>query len=360
MGGDDLQRQGQRQGQGQQQQEGTQLLPKWMSAPVGMAADITGSTCVPTSDVDWLCGPLRARLMREGVASLFPVQAHVGPTLVRGFTLPHHPGDVCVSAPTGSGKTLAYVLPIVQCLRTRVVRCLRALVVLPTRELVQQVKQVFHTYCQGTYALECAELRVGAITGQSSFAKEQGQLVKAASELEGPESRVDILIATPGRLVDHIKGTPNFMLEHVRFLVIDEADRLLLQAYQDWLPLVQDALHRNQAPCVDAQQPQHFAHTLRPRPGKRTAASDAWCGPSVRKLLFSATLTHDPETLAYLRLVRPLLFAAKQRRADDDECIGVHQQQPRLAAGADRRDNATELMGTFSIPASLQERRVMC
>jgi len=46
---------------------------------------------------------------------------------------------------------------------------------------------------------------------------------------------VDILVATPGRLVDHINSTRNFTLQHLRFLVIDEADRLLNQSYHDWL-----------------------------------------------------------------------------------------------------------------------------
>jgi ATP-dependent RNA helicase DDX51/DBP6 len=46
---------------------------------------------------------------------------------------------------------------------------------------------------------------------------------------------VDILITTPGRLIDHLTTTPNFTLQHLRFLVIDEADRLLNQSYNDWL-----------------------------------------------------------------------------------------------------------------------------
>lgn len=49
---------------------------------------------------------------------------------------------------------------------------------------------------------------------------------------------MDILIATPGRLMDHLASTPNFTLQHLRFLVIDEADRLLNQSFQDWLTQV--------------------------------------------------------------------------------------------------------------------------
>jgi ATP-dependent RNA helicase DDX51/DBP6 len=56
--------------------------------------------------------------------------------------------------------------------------------------------------------------------------------------LVGGSSKVDILIATPGRLMDHLTSTPNFTLQHLRFLVIDEADRLLNQSFQNWLAQV--------------------------------------------------------------------------------------------------------------------------
>ena len=63
----------------------------------------------------------------------------------------------------------------------------------------------------------------------------------------GSSSRVDILICTPGRLVDHISSTPNFTLHHVRFLVIDEADRLLDQSYHGWLSKVLKAVYHGQS-----------------------------------------------------------------------------------------------------------------
>lgn len=62
----------------------------------------------------------------------------------------------------------------------------------------------------------------------------------------GSNSRVDVLICTPGRLVDHISSTPNFTLHHVRFLVIDEADRLLDQSYHGWLSKVLKAAYNRQ------------------------------------------------------------------------------------------------------------------
>ena len=119
---------------------------------------------------------------------------------------------MCVSAPTGSGKTLAYVLPLLHVLNRVVVRRLRALIVLPTQNLADQVKQVFDTYSRGM------SVQIGLTTGQQTFTKEQ--------EMPTESRGVDILITTPGRLVDHVTSTGGFSLDNVRFLIIDEADRL--------------------------------------------------------------------------------------------------------------------------------------
>ncbi|KAK1645422.1 hypothetical protein QYE76_063227 [Lolium multiflorum] len=53
-----------------------------------------------------------------------------------------------------------------------------------------------------------------------------------------PQTHVDILVATPGRLMDHINMTKGFSLEHLQYLVVDETDRMLREAYQSWLPTV--------------------------------------------------------------------------------------------------------------------------
>ena len=130
-----------------------------------------------------------------------------------------------------------------QILSQRVVTRLRALVVLPTRDLCIQVKETFETFVKGT------DLKIATSTGQNSFAHEQTILVGESHSnpnsprILGGHSRVDVLITTPGRLIDHIKSTPNFTLQHLRFLVIDEADRLLNQSFQDWLFHILNAIH---------------------------------------------------------------------------------------------------------------------
>lgn len=95
---------------------------------------------------------------------------------------------------------------------SRIIIRLRVLVLLPTRDLVLQVKQVFDQIAEGT------NLKIAAIFGQTSFKQEQESLVPL-NNFSG-DSLVDILIATPGRLMDHLNGTKGFTLEHLQYLVI--------------------------------------------------------------------------------------------------------------------------------------------
>ncbi|KAF9230584.1 P-loop containing nucleoside triphosphate hydrolase protein [Melanogaster broomeanus] len=278
-----------------------------------------------SEDVDstGLSARTRKRLLELGINELFAVQTVLLPFLIRhgaaGQSLysPYSPlRDVCVSAPTGSGKTLAYVLPILETLSNRVVTCLRALIVLPTRDLVNQVRETFEVVGKGR------GLKIGTATGQHSFPHERAQLVsETASELQGGSSKVDILVCTPGRLMDHLNGTPNFSLQHLRFLVIDEADRLLSQSFQDWLVQVLAAIH-HRIPSEDVfESPSNDPHlvpsngSLAPaflRPLSEVDVSERK-EPSCQKLLFSATLTRDPGKLTSLGLREPKYFVVQNQ-----------------------------------------------
>uniref|UniRef100_A0A0D9YZM3 RNA helicase n=2 Tax=Oryza glumipatula TaxID=40148 RepID=A0A0D9YZM3_9ORYZ len=208
----------------------------WMRNPV----DIDSFSGCPVAHLPRLDPRLVKPLQRMGIESFFPVQ-------VAAWLETIGPGaferDICINSPTGSGKTLAYALPIVQMLATRKVRCLRALVVLPTRDLALQVKEVFDAIAP------VVGLSVGSAVGQSSIADEVSNLIEKSKQglfpsldeeyiqME-PQTKVDILVATPGRLMDHISMTKGFSLEHLQYLVVDETDRMLREAYQSWLPTV--------------------------------------------------------------------------------------------------------------------------
>ncbi|KVH91320.1 DNA/RNA helicase, DEAD/DEAH box type, N-terminal [Cynara cardunculus var. scolymus] len=211
------------------------VLP-WMRSPV----DVGSFKKCPLTQLPFLHPRLEAALCSSGIVSLFPVQVAVWQETVGPGSFER---DLCVNSPTGSGKTLAYALPIVQSLSNRAVKCLRALVVLPTRDLALQVRDVFATIAPAV------GLSVGLAVGQSSIADEISMLIERPKLEAGicydPEhhstelqSAIDILVATPGRLMDHINNTKGFTLEHLRFLVVDETDRLLRESYQSWLPTV--------------------------------------------------------------------------------------------------------------------------
>ncbi|KAJ7086115.1 DEAD-domain-containing protein [Mycena belliarum] len=290
----------------------------------------------------------RKRLLDLGIIELFAVQTTLLPFLLpknplkRALYLPFDPPqDVCVSAPTGSGKTLAYVLPIVEIVSTRLVTRLRALIVLPTRDLVTQVRETFEAVGSGR------GLKIGTATGQHSFSHEQSQLIAdKTTHLAGGSSKVDILICTPGRLIDHLNGTPNFSLQHLRFLVIDEADRLLAQSFQDWLaqvlaatrpPSGEHAIHPGIPHHHDAVAPAFRA--LLPYadiPSFMTERKESSC----QKLLFSATLTRDPGKLAALDLRDPKYFIVREKN-DGPGVLDV-------------------AMDNFTMPATLTEHMLVC
>ncbi|KAJ2786729.1 ATP-dependent RNA helicase dbp6 [Coemansia interrupta] len=280
-------------------------IPQWLAHPTTVERDVT----VPISDGRFaLSSQILSRCAKAGVESLFAVQSAVIPALRAAHALARlrqHVRDLCVSAPTGSGKTLAFVIPIVEKLRSRLVTRLRALVVLPTKDLAHQVKECFAFFCVGT------SLRVGLAAGDVPMAKEQASLVsEEAGYLDGDSSLVDILVCTPGRLYDHLTMTKGFTLQHLEFWVMDEADRLLNEANEEWLSKVHTAIEQESLSGNSSNiytPASSNASTMR----RADLQLDPLVQPPprIQKLLFSATLTGDPAKLARLKLVNPLYIA---------------------------------------------------
>ncbi|XP_043694001.1 DEAD-box ATP-dependent RNA helicase 1 isoform X1 [Telopea speciosissima] len=295
-------------------QEKVPVLP-WMRNPI----DVSLFEECPLTLLPCLDPRLEEALQKMGVNSLFPVQVAVWQETIGPGSFDR---DLCINSPTGSGKTLAYALPIVQMLSTRTVKCLRALVVLPTRDLALQVKEVFAAIAPSV------GLSVGLAVGQSSIADEIAELIKRPKLEAGicydpedlwikPQGSVDILVATPGRLMDHVNATNGFTLEHLTYLVVDETDRLLREAYQSWLPTVlqltrssEDALF----PHARSFTPSALGSlkTIR-RSGIERGFKGKTC-PRLVKMILSATLTQDPSKLTQLELHHPLLLTTGPRR----------------------------------------------
>ncbi|XP_054652639.1 ATP-dependent RNA helicase DDX51 [Dunckerocampus dactyliophorus] len=281
------------------------VLPQWLAQPDVIERDIK-SKLLPISDMGGLSVLLLNKLHNNGIQHFFPVQAEVIPAILESAQhgtvfgrAGYKPRDICVSAPTGSGKTLAFVIPVIQVLMEKVVCEIRALAVLPTKELAQQVCKVFLTYAEGT------TLSVVMLAGQKSFAAEQASL----SELRGGQRRslADIVVATPGRLVDHMNKNSGLCLDHLRFLIIDEADRMIDSMHQSWLSEVAKAVYRTRGP-------EKMSIFRRIAPAYVTAASMSRPQIPLQKLLFSATLTKNPEKLQQLGLHQPRLFSSAKPR----------------------------------------------
>ena len=140
-------------------------------------------------------------LEQRGITSPFPIQLAVVPDAIRGE-------DVLAKSPTGSGKTLAFAVPIVEDIDPDEARP-TALVLVPTRELASQVAEEFEAVAS------VRGLRVGLAYGGVAIAP---QAKKAAN--------AHVLVATPGRLTDLVERRL-VSLNHIRVLVLDEADRML-------------------------------------------------------------------------------------------------------------------------------------
>ncbi|KAK4075027.1 uncharacterized protein Triagg1_4691 [Trichoderma aggressivum f. europaeum] len=311
-----------------------ETLPPWLSAPIRVSVD----TRTPFTDLGIL--PKAAQVLQQkGYTEAFAVQTAALPLLLP--TNQQQPGDLLVSAATGSGKTLAYALPVVRDLSNSVVTRLRALVVLPTRELVKQAQEVFELCAKAYEGEDRKRVRVGIAIGNQSLASEQDLLVSKETRydpeayklleqeashrtsssnseddlddfLTGPStqranprigpwqgqvidfySKVDVLVCTPGRLVEHLDQTPGFSLSYIRWLVVDEADKLLAQSFQGWLDVVLDKFKTSQF-------------------GARDFPDMPYAG--VRKILLSATLTRDLSLLNQLALRRPKLIVLESGR----------------------------------------------
>uniref|UniRef100_A0A8C8GG72 RNA helicase n=1 Tax=Oncorhynchus tshawytscha TaxID=74940 RepID=A0A8C8GG72_ONCTS len=127
--------------------------------------------------------------------------------------------DICACAATGTGKTAAFMLPVLERLiyKPKQTAVTRVLVLVPTRELGIQVHAVARQLAQFTSITTC--LAVGGLDLKSQ---------EVALRM-GP----DVLIATPGRLIDHLHNTPSFELSQIEILILDEADRMLDEYFEE-------------------------------------------------------------------------------------------------------------------------------
>lgn len=155
--------------------------------------------------------------------------------------------DVLGAARTGSGKTLAFLIPALEALQKRRFRQkdgTGVIVLAPTRELALQ------TFCVMRELMRGLTQTIGAVIGGADRGKEAHRL----------ERGVNALVATPGRLLDHLQSTRGFETKGLFMLVIDEADRLLQQGFEREITQILNILPKTrQTVLFSATLSQHVA-----------------------------------------------------------------------------------------------------
>src|SRR5579871_1931642 len=180
-----------------------------------------------------LSDPMVDGVKAMGYVEPTPIQLRAIPLILSGQ-------DVIGSAQTGTGKTAAFALPILSKLGTHQPQP-RVLILEPTRELAAQVETAFRDFSRFT------ELRAAVLYGGVGYGRQMDAL----------RTGVDIIIATPGRLLDHL-GRGTCRLDHVQYLVLDEADRMLDMGF---LPDVRRIVER----CPRNRHTSLFSATVPPQ-----------------------------------------------------------------------------------------------
>lgn len=254
-----------------------------------------------------------------GYQTMTPVQREAIPAIRRGQ-------DVLASAQTGTGKTAAFALPILQKMydapSDRQHSNTRALILAPTRELASQVADNFTAYAK------YMDIKVLTIFGG----------VKTSTQATKLKQGADIIVATPGRLLEHITAC-NLSLSHVDFLVLDEADRMLDMGFISDIQKIVQSVNKNR-----------------------------------QNMLFSATFSSSVKHLANEMLTKPKLisvdkqnttastvsqvvYPVEQRRKSEllSELIGKKNWQQVLVftATRDAADQVVKELNLDGIPASV-------
>lgn len=265
----------------------------WLSKPEYHATDVIKS-------FKELEPPLADQIVENldkafGIKDAFSVQVNVIESVLKDAKKnelnPKPFGDYLVNAATGSGKTLAYLIPVVQSLIGRTVPVLRCIILAPTKPLVTQVYNTLETLAKGT--------------GLVSMMLKTDESLDTVHE-KYARVNPDIIVTAPGRLVDLVTSY-KVDLSQLHYLIVDEADRLLNQSYQNWCDILVSAIEKDQ----------------------QLDPLDSYSRFKVRciKMILSATLTTNSEKLSHLRLLKPKVLVVNDANRLVNE---LYQLPPRL------------------------------
>jgi len=220
----------------------------------------------------------------QGYQTPTPIQAQAIPVILQGR-------DVLAGAQTGTGKTAGFTLPLLQLLQQQAIpqkpRPVRVLILTPTRELAMQVYESVKTY--GAHLPFFAEAIFGGVS--------------IVPQIQKLQRGTDIIVATPGRLLDLIQQK-HLDLSRIEYFVLDEADRMLDMGFiRDIRKIISLLPHRRQnllfsatyAPEISALAEQLLNNPIEISVAKRNAAAD-----TVSQLVYGIKREYKRELLSYL------------------------------------------------------------
>lgn len=379
------------------QNEADRHLPTWLANPVQFSGSNLSEHSRSIEEYSEYLDTDLIRYLKNvmNIEKLFPVQKCLIPSLAMQFKSRSYrrPNDICVSSPTGSGKTLAFAIPIVNYLKQSLTKSLRALIILPSRDLAQQVHKTFQQLCQCTQ-LRCALAAGESLDQQSNNVgnmnfrkfprqdqydgnKESRELsptkhtCQSTDKVRNYSNNIAILISTPGTLVDLIYNSPGFTLEEIEILVIDEADRMMANHKHDWMTSIERSIFDkiDNCPCNSNILPQ----TLSCVSNRKRICFSSTSGCAIRnsksskplhKLLFSATLSSDPQLLMQMNLFQPRLYLASKPSITGTKIrhsLGSNSSTP-CGSPIPQSNNLSkvnirsELLTSSTIPEQLEEK----
>ena len=249
--------------------------------------------------------PIQKALKTEQYEKPTPIQERAIPSILAGR-------DIIGSAQTGTGKTAAFAIPILQILArnkeiARDARQIRALILAPTRELAIQIGESFEAY--GRYlSLQTTVIYGGVSQGSQTAALRSG---------------VDILVATPGRLLDLI-GQRFVNIHHVEMFVLDEADRMLdMGMVHDVKRIIAQLPTKKQSLLFSATMPQgvsELINSILTNPIKIEVEATSSTVESIKQSVYYVDGVDKVDLLIHLLknkdIVSALVFTRTKRRAD--------------------------------------------
>jgi len=251
-----------------------------------------------------------------GYTKATPVQKQVIPLVLEGK-------DVMATAQTGTGKTAAYVLPILQLLAKKEIKEktkieVRVLILVPTRELSAQVGKSIEAYGKNFALKSCA------IHGGVKFTPQTRKL----------ERGIDILVATPGRLLEHIKED-NLNLSKIEIVVFDESDRILDMGFWEEIVTISSMIPKKRQTLLfsveQSKSVKRFSELTLIKPVKITINNQGDLAKKVRQTIYVCDQNKKTALLSFMigsRNWHQVLVFTKTKQSADE--VGAYLEESGL------------------------------